>query len=114
MVVVALGAAALAAWATSMVVTSDWWVSQGNRFDRVVLAVGVLAIWLSPACGIVLWVWRPANRAGVALVTLGVAWAWWLGMGFAGGRAPVSFRLSALFAAVAFRPLLFWLVLAWP
>src|SRR5262245_6009929 len=77
-----LGAAsgmAAIAWSLAAVVASgnldgpDAWSAYSWIVDLTVGPTAVLS-------GLVVWWWRPSNRAGVAMVALGVAMASWLAM----------------------------------
>jgi signal transduction histidine kinase len=105
---VLIGIAIVAAWATSVLLLSNWWsdVDDGERVAIAVLVAGVVALpsgatWLSR--------WRPSGRSWRILAGLSLTWSLW-GAGVAEGGD--TFEL--LNPALLIRPLLFWVILGWP
>src|SRR5262245_21190419 len=101
--------AGLATWATVAVLSSEW-VADANGAEHVSAAIVLAVAWLVPVCGVVVWRWRPWTRAGQAILLLAACWSAWAALGQASGFA----AWCAAVLTTAFRPITFWLVLAWP
>jgi signal transduction histidine kinase len=102
-------AAGLAWWALAAILRSGRF-SDGSRYDLLFHLLLVAAVVTNLGAGIALDWLRPANRSGGVLFGLGVAFALWaVSLASVGPAARYGEA-----AVVAFRPLLFWVVLAWP
>jgi signal transduction histidine kinase len=90
--------------------TGAGWFRASNPYER--LATWLLAGAIVGAAGAALavWVLRPRNRSAVVLLALSAVMCTWTVALSATGTVATYAPL----AAIAFRPLLFWLVLAWP
>ena len=106
----ALGAGVAASVGALLVVIRRGWFSAGTPSDVFATVLLVLSPAATVAAGLVIHLLRPRNSSGTVLYLLGITLAVWAAAvsstGAAGRYASTS--------GVLFRPLLFFVVLAWP
>src|ERR1700738_3621131 len=69
-----LGATGLAVWAAASAGTMGW----ARPDERFTIVVTLVSPFVLVGCGLLLWWWRPTNRSGQVMVTLGGLVSAWL------------------------------------
>jgi signal transduction histidine kinase len=108
--VTALVIAAGLSYAAFAAILHKGWFTAGSNYDSMATVLLVASVVAEFAAGIVLIWLRPRNRSGLLLYVLGVAVAAWA-VAIASSGSTARYGSTAV---VAFRPLLFLVVLAWP